>query len=143
MPDPISGAVSALMSVLNFGNTIGRQHAKLKVTPNVVVSPPYGVMVEVVNLSPFEVEITEIGINRRDGRRHSLLGAPLTNGQTLPYRLQSRSSVSAYFTAHDIDINAATTAFARTSCGILQKGDSAAWKDLREFRPEGAGSSCR
>lgn len=132
MPDPISGAVSALMSVLTFGNNVGRQQAKLKVTPNVVVTPPYGVMIEVVNLSSFEVEITEIGLNRRDGKRYSLLGAPLTNGQTLPYRLQSRSAVSAYFSAQDIDINAATTAFARTSCGKIQKGDSTYWKSLRE-----------
>lgn len=138
MPFDISsavvGGVSALLSALALGNTVNRQHVKLQVTPVLGVAVPQGhpcVCVDVVNLSAFPVTITEIGFHRRDGKRYSILDQPLTNGMPLPQRLEPRESITAYFPPA-IDLRVVTTAFARTSCGMVQDGDSANWKELRE-----------
>jgi hypothetical protein len=142
----ISSAISAIVSVFNLGNTLGRQSVKLSVTPTIGQSYPQGehcICVEVVNLSAFPVKITDIGFNRRDGKRHSyaLFGRQLFDGQRLPVRLESRDSVTAYFAAVEIHPLMATSAFAMTACGVTQKGDSAGWKDLRDYFAERAHSS--
>jgi hypothetical protein len=142
--DPISvtvsmalGAAGTLVTVLTYQNTIKRQKVKLTVTPAPGKTYPQGdpcVCVEVVNLSAFPITITDIGLNRRDSSRYSysFLGVALTNGQRLPHRLESREAISAVFPATVVDINMATNAFATTSCGHRQEGDSPAWKQLTE-----------
>jgi len=140
--DPISvavsmalGSVGTLIGVLTFRNTINRQKVKLAVTPAPGRTTPQGdpcVCVEVVNLSSFAVTISEIGLNRRDGKCYSLLDRPLTDGRRLPQRVESRESVTAYFPGSGIDIDQATTGFAKTACGYMQEGDSPAWKQITE-----------
>lgn len=142
--DPVSvglGAIATLVGVLTLGNTLNRQKVKLKVTPAPGWTVPDRqpcVTVEVVNLSSFPVTIDEIGIYRTDGKRYSSLDRPMTNGKPLPQRLESRQSLSVYFSAAEVDINMVAHAFARTSCGTVQEGDSPAWKQLRDKTPASA-----
>jgi len=135
--DPVSvtiGAVATLVAVLTFRNTINRQQVLLQVTPAPGWTTPQGdpcVCVEVVNHSSFAVTISEIGLNRDDSRRYSILDRPLTNGRPLPQRLESRESITAFFPASEIDLSVVSVGFTKTSCGKVQVGDSPGWKQLR------------
>lgn len=133
----VIGGTGTAIAFLNYKNTVNRQQVKLQVTPAPGQTYPQGdpcVCVEVVNLSSFPINITDIGLNRRDGSRYSysFLGLALSNGQRLPHRLEPREAVSAVFSASIVDINMVTNAFAATSCGHKQEGDSPGWKQLRE-----------
>lgn len=137
--DPISiisaaaGVIGTAISVLSFKQTVSGQTPKLNVIPVPGWTTPQlipCVCVEVVNLSSFPVTISEIGLNCHSGRRYVAIGF-LTNGSQLPQRVEPRASLTAYFLAADVDINLVTTAFAKTSCGHVQEGDSPAWRQLR------------
>ena len=136
MADPISGVFSALFSALSLGNTLNKQQANLTVKLRLAETYPQGdwcLTVEVVNMSAFPVKITDIGFNRRDGKRlsHAFLGFALMNGQKLPVRLESRDSITALFPTSAVDPYLSTTAFATTACGVTEIADNADWKELR------------
>lgn len=138
--DPLSlavGAVSAIgttLAALSYRNTVDRQKVKLKVIPAPAWTKPQGdpyVSVEVVNLSPFPVEITELGLKQRDGRR-MISYDRMTNDRFLPQRLESRQSVTALFPKSSIDFDMITTGYARTACGYEAHGDSPGLKSIRK-----------
>jgi len=134
--DIFSALVSGMGTAINglsLRNTLTRQDPRLRVTPLIAHTLPdgeLGVSIEVVNLSPFPLTISELGLNRRDRRCYSSCWLPMLNGRPLPQRLEARESLTAFFPASDIDIKQATTAFARTACGIVSEGDSQAWQQL-------------
>jgi hypothetical protein len=127
-------AVGAVLGVINTWNALDKQRVKLVVRPAPGLATPTGqrlVVVEVLNLSSFAVTISEMGLNRRDGKRHITGDRPLMNDRPLPQRLEAREAISAYFPLSEIDLKLVTNAFAKTSCGEIEVGDSPGWKQIR------------
>jgi hypothetical protein len=103
---------------------------------------PEHLCIEVVNLSDFAVTISEVGVGRIDRIRQSIFQPTLTNGKTLPCRLEAREEMTALADPQlRIDTMLITRAvtYAQTECGKVRYGSSPIFKkyvkSLRQSRP--------
>ncbi len=83
--------------------------------------------IEVVNLSTFPLTISEVGFGTRKRHRQVVMKPMITNDQTLPYRLEPRTSVLIH--AHlqakfNPELLKNNSAFAVTDCGAVKFGSS-------------------
>lgn len=129
----VIGCTGTAIAFLNYKNTVNRQQVKLQVTPAPAWTTPQGdpgVSVDVVNLSPFAVDISELGLKLRSGKR--VVAYALTSGRSLPQRLESRQSVTALIPKGAIDLREVTVGYARTACGHEATGDSPGLQSVKE-----------
>jgi hypothetical protein len=125
-------AVGAVLGVINTCNALDRQKVKLIVRPAYGLYPGYELMVtiNVINLSAFPVTISEMGFTLEGGKK-TFSTRNLTNGKSLPVRLESREDVTALYYISEIDCTSIRMAFSRTSCGEIVFGDSPALNQIR------------
>jgi hypothetical protein len=96
--------VGAVLGIINTWRSIDRDRMKLRVSMS--LSYPTGAFIdwetrphlsiEVINQSPFELTIAQVGILQDGGSEFALFNPLITDGTRLPRRMVPRSS----FTAH-------------------------------------------
>lgn len=127
-------AVGATLGFINTWNTLVRQRVKLVIRPAGGWETPSfdpTISVEVINLSNFAVTINEVGLERQDKKRYVSI-RPMSNGKSLPQRLEARESITASFPLQGIDASVLGRAFAKTSCGEMAWGDSPSLNRIRQ-----------
>ena len=130
--------LGAALGVINTWVGLSKERVKLSVTPKHAI--PVGgapdhlqFCVEVVNLSAFPVTIYEIGIFYGGTNNRSVIPNPVTSDSgPFPRRLEPRSAVTLYSERPRsvIDGNKMKYAFAKTDCGVVQKGNSPAFRQM-------------
>lgn len=96
---------------------------------------PFRLCVEVINLSAFPVTISDIGFGRNTILRAALIQPELSSGKSLPVRLESRESITAYMSVKeqlDPKIVRKPVAYAMTDCKVIKYGSSPIFKDYME-----------
>lgn len=136
----VLASIGAVLGFINTCNALERQRVLLRITPSyfVLQGGELHVAIEVLNLSPFPVTISEIGFEVKGGNKCIHTGK-LTNGKLLPSRLESRDEITAIFPCSLIPVKHIQKAFGRTICGHKFVGDSPALKEIRAGKtPPGA-----
>lgn len=88
--------------------------------------------IEIINLSAFPVTISLVGFGHPDGGTdnpdgilRAIMHKPrLSNGETLPVRLESRELVAAYGKRGELALPAGPQAYVKTDCGTVALGSS-------------------
>lgn len=131
----VLGCIGTLLGVMNTWRALSKDKVKLKVIPKSVISMGghfdrnVNISVDVVNLSSFPLTITEIGFSIKGRKTRGVLIRPMTSdGRSLPIRLDSRESLTA-FGVLEGRVNYKNS-FALTACGYKEYGTSPAFKDL-------------
>jgi hypothetical protein len=133
--------VGAALGILNYWNAVSQRRVRLKVRPVNAVPANGGPMmfaIEVLNLSTFPLTITELGCTL-DGRwissgpRSAMTPPILIDGGSWPRRLEPRTSVTGYCYREQFFTKAGMIgrAYARTDCGQVKYGTSAALNQLK------------
>jgi hypothetical protein len=130
--------LGASLGVINTWVGLSKERVKLSVTPKHAI--PVGgapehlqFCVEVVNLSAFPVTISEVGVFYGGTSKRSVIPNPVTSdGGSFPRRLEPRSAVTLYSERPRsiVDGNKMKCVFAKTDCGVVQKGNSPAFKQM-------------
>jgi hypothetical protein len=90
--------------------------------------------IEVFNRSKFPVTIAEIGFTYpNDPQKKTLhaIGVRKADGTWLPWRLEARQGETGYFPLSGVLKPGAKEVYARTACGKVVRGTSAAFKEMR------------
>jgi len=131
--------VGVVLSVINTKHLLNRDRIILRVTPQWLRTPegePLSLGVEIINLSYIAVGIEEIGFflsRRRNSKKILLTDIIPTNEApfSFPYVLQSRSSMTVAVPGYILiskELKDVKCAYARTSCGLIFRGNSGALK---------------
>lgn len=129
--------LGAALGLINTWHQLDRTRVKLKVVPKHAI--PYGAMdprinfcIEVTNLSAFAVTIEETGVFYRGTDHRGAYTQPiLIDNGPWPRRLESRASVTVYGQSPSAKPgHPLKCAYARTACGVVTCGNSAAFKQL-------------
>jgi len=133
-------SVGAVLGVINTWHLVDQRRVKLKVIPKRAM--PIGAIrdsgdrlcIEVTNLSSFPITVAEVGVfYRGTDVRGAIIQPIFLDGGTLPRRLESRASLTAY--AADAfpggrDRHVVKCAYARTDCGVVATGNSPALRAM-------------
>ena len=132
-------AVGAVLGILNTWNQLDRRRVKLVVFPKGAIpmgpgiDPNINMCVEVTNLSEFPVSVHEVGFELDGTTERAVVTDPIfLDGGSMPRRLESRSSFTAYCIATPSPILG--KAYARTDCGEIATGSSDALRAFRQSR---------
>ncbi len=129
--------IGATLGIVNTWNTLNNSRIKLKVIPGHAIPVGNGnsnisFYISVTNLSSFPVTVNEVGVSYRNSKLRSVYINPILNtGDTIPKRLESRSSVTAYGEApKSIDGKKISKAYVKTDCGKTVFGTSPALRQI-------------
>lgn len=130
--------LGAVLGVINTWVGLSKERVKLSVIPKHAI--PVGgapenlqFCIEVVNLSAFPVTISEIGVFYKGTDHRSVIPNPVTSDRgPFPRRLESRSAVTLYSERPCSVVNdkKMKCVFAKTDCGVVQKGNSPAFRQM-------------
>lgn len=136
--------VGAVLGIINTWKALDKDRPKLRVVPKQAFGyGPSGVderarlCIEVTNLSNFPLTVSEVGVlYHGTDSRGALVHHFMKNGETLPKRLEPRTSVSIYAYPNALDGNTRSIkcAYANTDCGLTFTGDSGALRQLASAR---------
>ncbi|QLE85710.1 hypothetical protein FLM48_11905 [Shewanella sp. Scap07] len=129
--------LGAVLGIINTWHNLDKKRLKVKVTPlNVVpvggLDPRLRFGVSIVNLSDFPITVSDAGVLVKETGDHMAIVNPVfSDGGNWPRRLEPRSSVTAYSQVPTPPQGKSMgLAYARTECGALLKGNSAALKQI-------------
>jgi len=143
-------ALGAVLGVINTLTSLNQRRVKLRVRPKMSVRSERGVFshttevlpngvpaVEVINLSAFAVTIAEAGFKLK-GETNRLVPVPpfVVDNKPWPRRLESRESVTVYFSGSSKFPKNLAQAYATTDCEETRDGDSPALKKFRKLLQE-------
>lgn len=139
--ETITFAVAVLGAVLGVINTwvgLSKERVKLKVLPRHAIpvsNAPQNILlsIDIVNLSAFPVTVSEIGVFYSGTKKRSVIPNPIiSDGGAFPRRLEPRSAVTLYSEKPRavVDGHRMKCVFAKTDCGVVQKGDSPAFRQM-------------
>jgi hypothetical protein len=130
--------IGAILGIINIWKSIDRDKIKLKVIPRHAIpvgstDPSIVGSVEVINLSLFAITLSEVGLLLKGTNEKLLFINPLlAESGELPMRLESKTSVTAYFTTSDIAdfYSRIKCAYAKTASGEKFNGNSPALRQI-------------
>lgn len=130
--------LGAVLGIINTWKSSDRDKIKLKVIPKHAIpvgsaDPSIICAIEVINLSSFAITLSEVGFLLKGTKaRISSINLLLAEGGSLPKRLESRTAVTAYFTASDLVSNhyKIRCAYAWTASGEKFKGNTPALRQI-------------
>ena len=120
----ITGIVGTGLAIWSLYRQIDEDRVKLRVSPSCALSAadpnmPF-LAISVTNLSKFALTVREVGVLLQDRDQKFIHpSAQLHNGQTLPARMEPRTSISVYFPPDYLRDDAHRTAYvayAETAC---------------------------
>lgn len=128
--------LGAVLGVINTWHGLDKSRVKLKVRPSHVI--PYGgadptinFCIEITNLSAFAVTVREAGVFYKDTTsRGAFISPTIVDGKPWPRRLEPRSSVTIYGRRPSRAEGLVKCAYAKTECGITQRGNSPALRQI-------------
>jgi hypothetical protein len=129
--------LGAVLGLINTWHQLDRTRVKLRVVPKHVI--PYGAAdsrltfcIEVTNLSAFAVTVEEAGVFYKGTDSRGAYTQPiLIDNGPWPRRLESRESVTVYGQPPSVKPGyPLKCAYARTTCGVVRRGNSPAFKQL-------------
>lgn len=138
--------LGAVLGVINTLTGLNQRRVKLRVTPKLTVRNERGAFshrtellpngapaVEVINLSAFPVTIAEAGFKLKGEKNSRVIPQPpfVFDNKPWPRRLESRESVTVYFSGNHMFPKNLGMAYATTDCEETREGDSPA---LAKFR---------
>ncbi len=131
---PRGSVTRGCLGVMNTWNAINQRRVRLRIRPTHAFTSNGTRMfcIEVINLSTFPVTISEVGFSTRRwinrGSRLVVVAPVIIDAKPWPRRLESRESVSAYFSPDDVlgQLKPISRAYAQTSCGEVAYGMSPA-----------------
>lgn len=123
--------VGAVLGVMNTWRNISQDRLRLVVRPTQAYfdNGSHQLSVEVTNLSTFPVTLTNYGFFMHGTRRHLQFIPDFPRGETLPVRLEPRTSVTAFLRhgATEVDGFARVrSAYVLTACGNTVEATSSA-----------------
>ncbi len=133
-------SIGAVLGVINTWKALDRDKVKLKVIPKQAF--PVGglderprLCIEVINLSTFPVTINEVGFNykNKENLRWAITKPIFYDEKILPYRLEPRTSLTAYCSPEAFDKKISVlikNAYATTDCRKTITGKSGALKQF-------------
>lgn len=130
--------IGAILGIINIWKSIDRDKIKLKVIPKHAIpvgsaDPSIIGSIEVINLSLFTITLSEVGLllKGRDERLY-FINPSFAEGGKLPMRLESKASVTAYFTTSDCAgiYSRIKCAYAWTASGEKFNGNSPALRQI-------------
>ncbi len=133
--------LGSVLGVINTWKGFDKDRVKIRVSPKHAIpvgatDPNIEFSIDVLNLSTFPITISEVGILYHGTKERGVSVNPLLfDGSSFPRRLETRTSLTAYFYGEAL-VNAklrAKCAYAKTDCGVTAKGNSPAFKQLRVF----------
>lgn len=129
--------LGAALGLINTWHALDKSRVKLIVKPAHMipyggVSPSIQFGISVTNLSAFAVTVDDVGfLFHGDTSRASITIQPLLiDGKEWPRRLEPRTTVTLYCSRPDIPDRRIRCAYAKTTCGVTQTGNSAALKQV-------------
>ena len=131
-----AAVIGAVLGIMNTWNAMNQKKVRLRVLPAysiMTASGAVGFSIEVTNLSPFPVTITEVGVMLPGKKRIPILDPFFADRGDWPRRLEARSVVTAHFGLHYL-LNANQKfgkAYAHTACGEHRYGSSKALNEVR------------
>jgi hypothetical protein len=137
--------LGAGLGIINTLTNLDQRRVKLRVTPKLSVHSESGAYshttellpngapaVEVINLSAFPVTIAEAGFKLKGGDGRVIPIPPcVIDNKPWPRRLESRESVTVYFSGNQSFPKNLGRAYATTDCETTRYGDSPALKKFR------------
>jgi hypothetical protein len=137
--------VGAVLGIVNTWKALDKDRPKLRVVPKQAflvgpaaqLDPRTRLCIEVTNLSTFPLTVTEVGVLfNGTASRGALINHTLSNGSTLPQRLEPRTSVTVYAHPNALAGNPhrVRCAYASTDCGLRFTGKSGALEQLASNR---------
>jgi hypothetical protein len=128
------------LGIINFLKSWDKDRIKIKVTPQHAIpvgsaDPSIVCSIEILNLSSFPITISQVGFLYFGTKDKGMITNIVTFDQgKFPRRLESRESFSVYVDAEPFfgSGKKVKSVYAATSCGIVQKGNSKALKQLSE-----------
>ncbi len=136
----VLGCIGTLLGIMNIWKSMNDDRVKLLVLPKTAIPIGHSASdvdfcIEVLNKSHFPVTIVEVGFFLKGTTsRASIIEPIVIDGGSFPRRLEARSSVTVYLKARKSGLdNSVKCAFAKTDCGEIRKGNSAALKHFQSF----------
>lgn len=131
--------LGAVLGIINTWYALSKDRVRLKVTPAWAFADfgesKQSISIEVLNLGMIPVTVAEVGFRLAGAGNERLVqpDARLTQGGTLPYRLDPRTALTVVFwptfLAED-KFSEVATAYARTQCGRVINGTSPALRQI-------------
>jgi hypothetical protein len=130
--------IGAILGIINIWKFFDRDKIKLKVIPKHAIpvgsaDPSIIGSIEVINLSLFTITLSEVGLLLKGmDERLPFINPLLAEGEKLPMRLESKASITAYFTTSDIAdfYSRIKCAYAWTASGEKFNGNSPALRQI-------------
>jgi hypothetical protein len=128
--------VGAVLGVVNTWASVDKSRIKLRVRPAHAIpsggAPQHiGMSITVTNLSAFAVTVDEVGLFYRGTvNRGAIITPILADDGKWPRRLEPRSSVTIYAQRPQPHTHSIKCAYARTECGVTQRGSSPALRQM-------------
>jgi hypothetical protein len=123
--------LGATLGVLNTWHSFYRDRLRVTVSPRKAFSKGREprICFEIINRGYLPVTISGIGLRLRKPRHREFFAfiAKTIDGETLPQRLEPRTSITLFMSVgadHDPLIREATDAFVTTACGQTFRGNS-------------------
>lgn len=130
--------LGAVLGIMNTWRSFDRDRIRLRVSPRwaIFTYPESGTStrfcIEITNLSYMPITVSQVGFELRKKKDMIFIFIPdFFDGGTMPRRLEPRTSFVAYMKPHAEEDKAMADvkcAFARTACGMVARGTSAALK---------------
>jgi len=135
----VFGLIGTVLSLVNTWRLFDRDRVKLRVVPKFAIgvgalAGERFVSISVTNLSAFPVTISEVGF-RMNGTtdRIAILAPRISDGGTLPRRMDSRTTCSFQMELHGFNpaqFVMIRCAYVETDCGVSVDADSPALQSL-------------
>jgi hypothetical protein len=135
-----TAVLGAVLGVMNTWHAMNQKRVNLRVKPSYALDPsgqPIGFSIEVTNLSAFPVTIAEVGLTLPKKQRFVIKQPEFIDHGSWPRKLDTRESVSAYFTFDNLVGfgGKLQKAYVRTACGEFRYGTSPALRQLTDILP--------
>ena len=129
--------VGAALGLINTWHQLNQSRVKLKVVPKHAIpcgaaDPRLTFCIEITNLSAFAITVEEAGVFYKGTDARGAYTSPiLIDNRPWPRRLESRESVTVYGQPPSVKSgHPLKCAYARTSCGVVRRGSSPAFRQL-------------
>lgn len=132
--------LGAVLGIINTWRNIDVSRVKLMIRPAhafpVGGTSPLNYCIEVSNRSSFAITVSEVGFLVNSSKKRMVIYPATFDGKGFPTRLESRESVSYYFTFPSCPPRYIKKAFAKTACGTTKTGLSGSLKQIAREPPE-------
>ncbi|MGD0540449.1 MAG: hypothetical protein ABSB33_02915 [Tepidisphaeraceae bacterium] len=147
--------LGAVLGIINTWKALDKDRVKIRVVPKIAFfacannlilrnrdlerarvrrpkDAPEMLSIQVVNLSSFEVTVSDVGFGKVGQLRQFIFQPTLTNGKSLPYRLSPREAITALADPGaklDPALLTKAVAYVKTDCGKVRYGTSPIFKE--------------